>query len=152
MGTDYRFYSSDIGRWTTKDPIGFSGGDTNLYGYVLNDPINFIDPSGLYGTSSCSYYDQTCQANGGNYECKIAPWLCPKFPQQNQWSRCMRQCLQDMHSANMPNKNACSSNNQINPVDNGTDHAICAAGCGLNPNNPFTPSGTDLPDGNPSLF
>jgi uncharacterized protein RhaS with RHS repeats len=30
-----------------KDPIGFAGGDANLYGYVLNDPINEIDSSGL---------------------------------------------------------------------------------------------------------
>ena len=28
-------------------PFGFAGGDTNLYGYVANDPVNFIDPSGL---------------------------------------------------------------------------------------------------------
>jgi len=26
----------------------FSGGDTNLYGYVLNDPVNWVDSSGLY--------------------------------------------------------------------------------------------------------
>lgn len=30
----------------SKDPIGFAGGDTNLYGYVLQDPINMIDPDG----------------------------------------------------------------------------------------------------------
>ncbi|MCB0411731.1 MAG: hypothetical protein KDD22_04355, partial [Bdellovibrionales bacterium] len=23
----------------SKDPILFAGGDTNLYGYVLNDPV-----------------------------------------------------------------------------------------------------------------
>ncbi len=36
-----------MGRWTAKDPILFFGGDTDLYGYVLNDPINAVDPSGL---------------------------------------------------------------------------------------------------------
>lgn len=30
-----------------QDPIGFAGGDTNLYGYVVNDPINLTDPAGL---------------------------------------------------------------------------------------------------------
>ncbi|MBM4259313.1 MAG: RHS repeat-associated core domain-containing protein [Deltaproteobacteria bacterium] len=41
-----RDYDAETGRWTTKDPIGFAGGDTNLYGYVLNDPVNFVDPDG----------------------------------------------------------------------------------------------------------
>jgi RHS repeat-associated protein len=45
----YRDYDPDIGRWTAKDPIGFAGGATDLYGYVLNDPANFIDPTGEYG-------------------------------------------------------------------------------------------------------
>jgi RHS repeat-associated protein len=42
-----RDYDSQTGRWTTKDPILFAGGDTNLYGYVLNDPLNFTDRTGL---------------------------------------------------------------------------------------------------------
>uniref|UniRef100_A0A486XHH7 Rhs family protein n=1 Tax=Rheinheimera sp. BAL341 TaxID=1708203 RepID=A0A486XHH7_9GAMM len=44
----YRDYDPQTGRWTARDPIGFAGGDTNLYGYVLGDPVNFIDPSGLF--------------------------------------------------------------------------------------------------------
>ena len=42
-----REYDPETGRWTTKDPIGFGGGDTNLYGYVAQDPLSYIDPSGL---------------------------------------------------------------------------------------------------------
>ncbi|MCI0561296.1 MAG: RHS repeat-associated core domain-containing protein, partial [Nitrososphaera sp.] len=41
-----RDYDPETGRWTAKDPIRFSGGDTNLYGYVLNDPVNFVDSKG----------------------------------------------------------------------------------------------------------
>ena len=38
-----RDYDPETGRWTAVDPILFAGGDTNLYGYVLNDPVNMID-------------------------------------------------------------------------------------------------------------
>lgn len=38
----------EMGRWTAKDPILFAGGDSNLYGYVLNDPVNLVDSSGLW--------------------------------------------------------------------------------------------------------
>ncbi|MDH4101644.1 MAG: RHS repeat-associated core domain-containing protein, partial [Nitrospirota bacterium] len=44
-----RDYDAETGRWTSKDPIGFSGGDTNLYGYVLQDPVNYFDPTGKSG-------------------------------------------------------------------------------------------------------
>ena len=43
-----RDYDPEIGRWTAKDPIGLQGGDTNLYGYVVNDPINLRDGNGLW--------------------------------------------------------------------------------------------------------
>ena len=32
---------------TSKDPLKFKGGDTNLFNYVMNDPINLVDPRGL---------------------------------------------------------------------------------------------------------
>ncbi len=41
-----RDYDAEVGRWLNKDPILFAGGDTNLYEYVLNNPVNFVDPEG----------------------------------------------------------------------------------------------------------
>ncbi|MBX9627173.1 MAG: RHS repeat-associated core domain-containing protein, partial [Gemmataceae bacterium] len=42
-------YDPNVGRWLQPDPIGFAGGDPNLYRYVGNSPTNFVDPSGLSG-------------------------------------------------------------------------------------------------------
>jgi RHS repeat-associated protein len=42
-----RFYDPEVGRFTAKDPIGFRGRDVNFYGYVHNNPINWVDPIGL---------------------------------------------------------------------------------------------------------
>jgi len=39
-----RDYDAEVGRWTSKDPIRFEGKDSNLFGYVLGDPIDSIDP------------------------------------------------------------------------------------------------------------
>jgi RHS repeat-associated protein len=48
----YRDYDAYTGKWTAKDPIGFSGGDSNLYGYVLGDPVGGFDPNGLMDANS----------------------------------------------------------------------------------------------------
>ena len=42
-----RYYDPTIGRFITPDPIGYLSGDFNFYRYVGNDPVNFVDPSGL---------------------------------------------------------------------------------------------------------
>ncbi len=42
----HRYYDPELGRYITADPIGLTGG-MNLYAYVQNDPINWIDPEGL---------------------------------------------------------------------------------------------------------
>ncbi len=42
----HRYYHPDTGRYQTPDPIGLAGG-INPFVYVLNDPIQFIDPFGL---------------------------------------------------------------------------------------------------------
>ena len=43
----FRDYDSGSGRWITRDPVGFYGGSTLVYGYVGGDPVNFVDPTGL---------------------------------------------------------------------------------------------------------
>ncbi|WP_395609955.1 RHS repeat-associated core domain-containing protein [Pseudomonas sp. B22129] len=46
----FRFYDPEVGRFTTPDPIGLSGG-INLYAYAKN-PIEWIDPLGLTCTKA----------------------------------------------------------------------------------------------------
>lgn len=41
-----RYYSPLLQRFISEDPIGFSGGDVNLYAYVGNSPTNLVDPTG----------------------------------------------------------------------------------------------------------
>jgi len=43
-----RYYDPKTGRYLTPDPIGLHGG-INLFVYVLNRPLNGIDPEGLMG-------------------------------------------------------------------------------------------------------
>lgn len=50
-----RYYDASVGRWTQQDP---SGMDANPYAYVDGDPVNMVDPTGLFswdcGRISCT--------------------------------------------------------------------------------------------------
>jgi RHS repeat-associated protein len=52
---DYRnrIYSSELGRFLQTDPIRFDAGDVNLYRYVSNNPVNWVDPTGLGKIGFC---------------------------------------------------------------------------------------------------
>jgi RHS repeat-associated protein len=47
---DYRnrVYSAELGRFLQTDPIRFKAGDLNLYRYCGSDPVNWVDPLGLF--------------------------------------------------------------------------------------------------------
>jgi len=65
----FRAYEAGTGRWLSRDPMFLSGGDVNLYAYVLNDPANAIDLLGLQGSSTYTQNvpaGQTQQTPAGN--------------------------------------------------------------------------------------
>ena len=43
-----RYLSFELQRYISQDPIGFAGGDVNFYSRVGNNPVNFVDPLGLF--------------------------------------------------------------------------------------------------------
>jgi len=139
-----RDYDPAIGRWASKDPIRFEGGQTNIYAYVGNDPVNFTDLMGFYGTNSCAYYTQQCATTGGAYYCSIAPAACDFFPKPDDpdpndpydnegWNRCVRQCLQDRDRDRKPDPGNCPSNGGAGPRpslgDIAEDHVVCMHEC-----------------------
>jgi len=42
----YRYYHDRLGRWITRDPLGYIDG-MSVYGYVEGNPLTHTDPSGL---------------------------------------------------------------------------------------------------------
>ena len=84
----HRYYASHLGRWLTRDPIGYHGGSMNLYEYVNSMPSRFVDPLGLMqpgspGKAKCGKcpmereYDPKTQCCEGNVVVnKITYWVC----------------------------------------------------------------------------
>jgi RHS repeat-associated protein len=62
-----RYYHPGLQRFISQDPIGFDGGDVNLYAYVGNDPGNWVDPLGLVNCNpwGCDYGDLGGFGGGG---------------------------------------------------------------------------------------
>lgn len=78
--THYRAYDPDLGRWLSRDPLEDAEmkEGPNLYAYVGNNPINFIDPQGLCITTvdcTCLKQPAACAAAGllANRVAEIAP-------------------------------------------------------------------------------
>jgi RHS repeat-associated protein len=49
-----RDYDARVGRWTAKDPIGFDGGQVNLFRYTNSDALNVADPEGTYACAGAA--------------------------------------------------------------------------------------------------
>ena len=60
-----RFLHPALGRWLSRDPIGYKGG-LNFYAYVGNAPINQVDPSGLGAWKVQPLSNTYINPNGGS--------------------------------------------------------------------------------------
>ncbi|MBW3540454.1 MAG: hypothetical protein KY476_09295 [Planctomycetes bacterium] len=49
-----RTYSSGLGSWLQRDPLGYSDG-SNLFEYVGSSPVQSTDPSGLSSVRCCAW-------------------------------------------------------------------------------------------------
>ena len=73
-----RYYDPKTGRFITKDPIGFAGGDVNVYGYVGNGPVNWVDPWGLV---ECKLPLPDIKAND------LPPWLRQPYEKVKKYEK-----------------------------------------------------------------
>ncbi len=141
-----RYYDPSTGRFLQQDPLGFGGG-ANFYTYSLNDPVNHIDPFGLYGTRDCSYYDEQCKKYNGTYYCDWAPKWCDRFHpwDDKHWTRCVRKCLQDYDDKNCSPDQPCTDPRTESQVKkcNWKGHFFCYIKCAKDP-------GTDPNTGQPN--
>lgn len=103
---EYRPYSTFLGRWPNRDPIGEQGG-INLYAFAFNDPGNRVD---IFGHSTESdLNDPSSKANQdagldtGTLDdcfakCGGRPDRCkPGYKYQNLlgWQHCLLSCMQN---------------------------------------------------------
>jgi RHS repeat-associated protein len=71
-GLDYflaRYHSGELGRFTTPDPVGGSKANPqsmNQYAYVLNNPLAYVDPTGLV----VEWHDSKAKCKDGETECR----------------------------------------------------------------------------------
>jgi RHS repeat-associated protein len=56
-----RWYDSELGRFISEDPVG-DPNNPNLYSYCRNNPVNMIDPTGLYYAGYTSQSDGMAEA------------------------------------------------------------------------------------------
>ncbi len=85
-----RYYSTDLGRFVSRDPIGYEGDGVNLLRYVGNSPIMFSDPEGLQ-----RIIDMSCILGGTPQECANYPPYVNRPPLMGPAPKCfdLKQCL-----------------------------------------------------------
>ena len=88
-----RYYHPGLQRFMSEDPIDLAGGDTNLFGYVANNPILYRDPTGLLPipTDCWSSTEGGCIPPPNKPKSSPPPPEPPPPPNPCRWGGCFTQ-------------------------------------------------------------
>ena len=90
-----RYYSSELGRFLSRDPIGYWAG-LSLYRYVDNEPMSATDPLGEYPWAcEVALFTATVSVMSATYTCGATP--CPGPQQPGVSAACVLSCLPPLH-------------------------------------------------------
>jgi len=78
-----RYYSPDLQRFISEDPIGLEGGDVNYYAYVGNNPVNWVDPEGQASRPGIPGYWSVLAKTAPYLFCKPLQKRCNYAEEQN---------------------------------------------------------------------
>ncbi len=89
-----RYYGAQLGRFVSRDPIGYEAGDVSLYRYVQSVPTVYVDPAGLGAGGAIGYPGDPPPPKPNPKPAKI----CDNFPcGDDDPSVCTRdKCLQTL--------------------------------------------------------
>jgi len=120
-----RYYDPAVGRFVSADPAGFHAGDANLYRYVGNNPLSFVDPSGLV-VAGVNNQGQVVNANNSSFsEGGLTASILPRQGSGGEGSSTTAQTgtgrggdQPGPTSPNQQGEGGSNQNNRPNPTDN----------------------------------
>ena len=92
-----RYYHAEMGRFVSRDPVGYVGSRANLYEYVNSRPVVLTDPT---GKAAIQTYIDACQAEYEDCVERCAPFHDPEFGGAI-YNKCISDC-QNKREACLP--------------------------------------------------
>lgn len=91
MNVGARVYDAATGAWLSVDPLGFDAGDFNLLRYAGNNPVNYVDPSGLTPAAVIACGIGCAPLAGLVASCVDDAWKRPLAFRVKQFGICMKE-------------------------------------------------------------